>query len=298
MYDFPEYTTYKYKGQTYKRIYNYNGVTGITKWFKLDGLIWTFLTGGVIASDQLTGNAVGGNSQNQITGNDILSNMGSKFGLNTNKLIPGWSPGSYAWFDLNARLGIAVDGFLGDSGSWVFNPYKSKHYDALCIAATGFNKRKERQLLCKRLVCIEQMQKSGGPIEACEFDYSLGMCMYVDSARYKLEGSAGLGTIFGSIGRTFFSNILGNGAFYAYWVLCGYTLKKADTLFDASSQICTSPGSFKRVACGITGSLLSLREIVAFAKNPYNPMTSSTTPLDPVKQNGGNDFCNGVNYAE
>jgi hypothetical protein len=264
---------YYYQGYTYK-------ITSGGQLLVSNGLYFTpadGLSGRVIASDQLTGNALGGL-------------------INTKGLTPGWTPEGYAWFDLNSRLGIAINAFMGDSGSWVFNPYKSKHYDNLCIAATGFNKRKEQQLLCKRLVCIEKMQKSGGPLEACEFDYNLGMCMYVDSARYKIEGSAGPLKIFGAIGRTFFSNILGNSAFYLYWTTCVLTLKKTDQLFDPLTKSCTSPTGPKRVICGVMGSVISLNEIIKFAEGDYNP-TKSTTPLDPVKQAGGQDFCQGIDLT-
>lgn len=185
------------------------------------------------------------------------------------------------------RWNNAVDAFLGDEGTWIYNPYKSKHYDGLCIPAILFNDRKERQLQCKRLGCLEQMVDIGGPIEACEFDYNLDMCMYVESARYKIEGSARLDRVIVSFFRVLFSNIVGLIPLSLYIVACNNYAKKPTT---------TPLADILFVTCGLTGTLLSIREVVAVFENVFN--AGFTNSLAPVNiPSTGQDFCSEVDYT-
>lgn len=234
-------------------------------------------TGKVIYSDSLTGNA-----------------------LMDAKTFPPMTPAQSKMFDMNTRLQDALDAFMGDDGSWIYNPYKSKHYDGLCAPATLFNDRKEKQLLCKRLGCIEEMNKIGGPLEACEFEYSLDMCLYVDSARYKLEGAATFPKIIKNFFKPFFTNILGLGTTVAYLFVfpdgtgCVHYQHPMGYMKDVGGDI-FGDKSLRSVACGLTGTLLSIRELIAFFKNPYNPLEGSVK-IDPVATSG-NDFCVGIDYS-
>lgn len=188
-----------------------------------------------------------------------------------------------------SRVNDAVDAFLGEEGSWIFNPYKSKHYDKFCAPAIMFNDKKERQLLCKRLGCLDAMAKIGGPLEACEFDYNLDMCMYVESARYKIEGKV---KVLDAIGRVLSNNLLGTGLIVAYlyfWPGCAHYHGEGGQINDAVLRVT----GWRSVACGITGSLLSLREILAFAKNKFS-LSSGKAPADLPKTSP--DFCSGVKY--
>ncbi|MBN2458939.1 peptidoglycan-binding protein [Candidatus Woesearchaeota archaeon] len=263
----------------------------------------------VIFSDQLTGRAV----DNSITGNalsDVFSRVAGK------GLTGGADPSWLMLFDLNSRLDNAVNAFLGDSGSWVFNPYKSKHYDGLCISATRFNYMKERQILCKRLGCLEKMAETGGPLQACDFEYSLDMCMYVDSARYKLEGNKV--KILESLGRVAVNNIIGFTFMRLYlfgtlnpiqvpginlgldiWPGCvHYQIADPKTKeIRFSFKMPEIPGNplngMESVICGLTGTLFSLREMAAFANNPYSALKSQVPTELPATSP---DFCSGVNY--
>ncbi len=190
----------------------------------------------------------------------------------------------------------ALDAFLGEDGNWIFNPYKSKHYDKFCAPAIMFNDKKERQLLCKRLGCLEAMAKVGGPLEACEFDYNLDMCMYVESARYKLEGGASIGRVFDSVKDVFLNNVVGLGVVATYLFVypgCVHYQTPGGLTLDYGG---TLKGS-RAAACGVIGSVLSLREILAFASNPYNPLSGKKmVPTDlPATST---DFCKGLDLDE
>lgn len=229
----------------------------------------------VVAFDQLSGYGVVDSTKNLVLGKNFVTKYGAG---------PDFS------FDTNVRIGNALDAFLGDSGSWIYNPYKSKHYDGLCYPATLFNDRKEKQILCKRLGCLEQMAEKGGPIGACEFEYDLDNCLYVESARYKLEGSATFGKIIENFFKVMFNNIVGLGTTITYlFVFPGCVHYQTGFGYLQDSGPAQSPKALRSVLCGTIGSLLSLREMIAFAKNPYNPMSKVKGP--PALPANSYDYC-------
>jgi|GEM_PF-2891551 len=243
------------------------------------------LIGGKIYVNGVTGKVI---ASDQLTGNDILSSLGKSMTSS-----PFTSQG-YSAFDLNVRMGNAVDSFLGDSGTWIYNPYKSKHYDGLCAPAILFNDRKERQLLCKRLGCVEAMANIGGPLDACEFDYNLGMCMYVESARYKIEGAVDIGDVFDSLAKVFLNNLVGLAVTEAYLFIplgCAHYQIPGGATYDQVLEL----NGWRSAVCGGIGSLLSIREFISMFKNKYNPLESGIK-LDPVETSGV-DFCDGLNYT-
>lgn len=248
--------------------------------------------GGIIGSGDPNDNEnIGGHVilSNQITGNGILSGIfGVVGGAEANQ---PWSAQEFQSFDWDIRINNAIDAFLGSQGTWVYNPFKSKHYDTFCHPAIVFNKRKEMQLLCKRLGCIELMAREGGPIEACEYDYSLGMCIYVDSARYKLHGNWDFLKVFGSLVRSLFNNLLGGGITAAFLTGC-----KELAEITGNSPLACNFATIPDGICKVAITFLNIREIISFAQNPYNPITTSGVPTDPIEQSGGPDFCSGVNW--
>lgn len=196
-------------------------------------------------------------------------------------------------FDFNAKLNMGVDALLSDSGNWIYNPYKSKYYDGFCYPAALFNDKKERQILCKRLGCLEAVAEKGGPLEACEFEYSLDMCMYVESARYKLEGPMTFGKFAKNFFNVMFNNILGVGVTVTYlFVFPGCAHLHYMGGYKADQGPNTSPGAVRNVLCGTIGSLMSLREILAYFNNPFNPIgTDSSGP--PNLPATSYDYCKG-----
>lgn len=201
--------------------------------------------------------------------------------------------------DANIRLRDSVDAFMGSDSSWIFNPYKSKHYDRLCIPAIIFNSQKEKQLLCKKLGCIDEMSKIGGPLEACEFEYQMTYCMYVESARYKLDEGFNFGDFINGIKDAFMSNIIGIAAVVTYMFVppfkchdyqrAGGDNRRGRVAIDDYFNV----GS--NLACGVMGMLLSLQELTSVKENLYNAAYTSMSPTDISSL--GAEFCSGVNYA-
>jgi len=192
-------------------------------------------------------------------------------------------------------MNLAIQGFLGDEGSWIYNPYKSVHYDSWCPPAIMFNDRKERQLTCKRIGCYEAMMEMGGPLEACDFDYQRDMCMYVESARYKISGDeATFGNVMGSLGRQFMNNIVGIGTSITYAYVLGCRDYQLPTTWTYDTV--PVPMGWKTVTCGIVGSAMSASELLSFAQNPLNALSGAgTTPTDIPSSSV--DYCSGVDYA-
>ena len=234
-------------------------------------------------SSQTTSQAQG------ITGYAVLSRAGSKL----RNLFGGNQPFTQT---TDSRVQDAVDAFVGE-GTWIYNPYKSKHYDSLCTPAILFNDRKERQILCKYLKCIDDTAKSGGPLDACEFEYELGMCLYVDSAQYKLEGKATFFKVLNNIKRAFFSNIIGLATTTGYlfvWPGCVHYQALWPPLGAMADAGKVEVGGLRATACGTAGSLLAGREMIEFAKSMFNPEKRTTAPADIPDD--AQDFCAGLDY--
>ena len=204
------------------------------------------------------------------------------------------------YLNMGYRLNQAVDTFIGggDDGSWLYNPYKSKNYDKFCIPATLFNDKKERQLLCKRLVCLQEMAATGGPLDACEFDYNLDYCLYVESARSHIEDSGFLEKFGGAMLHAVMGNLIGVGVTYAY-TFTGLGCKEYQSgLLSAKTAFPKSlidPRNAKSLFCGLQGALISGKELRSVFDNPYNPFDSQSSAPTEIR---GEDFCIGVNYQE
>jgi hypothetical protein len=195
------------------------------------------------------------------------------------------------------RMTQALDAFVGEEEAWIYNPYKSEHFDQMCFPATIFNSKKERELLCKKLGCINQMARTGGPIEACEYDYNLGHCLYVDSARYKIEGGMTVGGFLKGFFKQLSNNIVGTGTMATYLFVfpncVRYQLPGWGVTSDLS--LISGPGAVRANACGVGGALMSLREFTALANNKFNVNSNNGAPTSLPAD--ADTFCQGVNYA-
>jgi hypothetical protein len=76
--------------------------------------------------------------------------------------------------------------------SWILNPYKSRHTDTLCVPAILFNYKKEKQIQCMYIKCLESAKNSGMGIQYCDDQKEFRDCLYLDSAAYReADGSWG-----------------------------------------------------------------------------------------------------------
>ncbi|MBN2052009.1 hypothetical protein JW756_00725 [Candidatus Woesearchaeota archaeon] len=234
----------------------------------------------------------------------------------TNSLLMGNSKDMFL-------LNQALNGYLDSSGgTWILNPYKSTHYDSLCIPATIYNDNKEKQIICKHITCLETLKQTGGPLEVCDFDYELGMCLYVDSAQYKYDKSAWT-TFFKNIIPAMMNSLAGAviTMLYMYFIpVCNPTTADgSEELKDANikllgikvggcihyqepvikippgggflKDIKFHPNVLCSITCGTLGTLLSFNEIREVIDNKFRMPNFSPTKLP------GTDYCEGINYA-
>ncbi len=181
-------------------------------------------------------------------------------------------------------------------GTWILNPYKSTHFDSLCIPAKIFNDQKEKQLICQHLACLQEVAKSGGGLESCDYDYGLGMCLYVDSAEYKINPCAWK-SFWKNILPAFGNAIAGNAFTIAYLFATPppplgcimYQIKFGNTL-----NLEFLSGGFKGAFCGVTGTIIAAKELAETFKTKFKTVMVDSSP---TKLNG-HDFCSGVSYSE
>ena len=187
------------------------------------------------------------------------------------------------------------DFVAASGGTWIVNPYKSVHYDDLCIPAILFNNKKEQQLTCRYLKCLDDTiaQKSGA-IEQCDFEYELGTCLYLDSAQYRLQPSV-WESISEGVGSALMNSVAGVGmsVFYLFLVPnpkgppgCWNYQKLGGEALDWDFFT----GGAHSAICGTVGTALSITEMESFFDNKFRFDDRSPTDLP------GEDFCQGLSY--
>ena len=192
-------------------------------------------------------------------------------------------------------LDHAMEEFVRSSGgTWIVNPYKSTHYDDLCIPAILFNDQKEKYLTCRYVECMKGMGTQSGAIEACDFEYQLGTCLYLDSAQYRLQPSVWKSISEGVI-SAMLNSLVGVGVtvFYLFGVpnaagppgCINYQFPGGDL-----PDIEFITGGLHSAVCGTMGTLLAANELDEFFDNKFRFKDTSPTDLP------GPDFCAGVSY--
>jgi len=177
--------------------------------------------------------------------------------------------------------------------SWIIDPYKSVHYDGLCIPAYIYNLKKERQLECMYLRCLEAQDGPVVPKVMCDGNYKVNKCLYLDSAEYVLGGS-NVWTSFKKGLVPAFENTASSMALsYAYRRLCSAYYSMPKTLKEVKTGDFLING-WKAAACGTAGSLISIREIIDTFKNPF----VSGPLFGTGKAAGEVDYCQGLDYKD
>jgi len=175
-----------------------------------------------------------------------------------------------------------------ESNDWIVNPYRSVHYDALCNPAMLYNLQKERQIRCKYLSCLQKQAQGGTPTIACDMDYGIETCLYLDSAQWKMD--QGIWPGIRGLFRSALSAAVGIGIQLLYSkVLCPKYLKN---MADETNLV---KGS-NDVTCGLAGTLLQAKEIGSvFGGDIFKTLMDSSTPKDPSEIH---DYCIGVDINE
>jgi hypothetical protein len=175
------------------------------------------------------------------------------------------------------------------------DPYRSIHYDALCIPAYIYNLKKERQIDCMYLRCLQNQENLASPMVRCQGNYKVNKCLYLDSAEYIIGGQKTWDVWIDTLGDSFISAGIGFAIGLGYRQYC-----RADYVpggFLKGMRL-GGAGALKATICGLSGSAFALREIIDAFKNPY-----SMAPKVNGKSLFGSDddtidYCKGLDYAE
>ena len=105
--------------------------------------------------------------------------------------------------------------------TWIINPYKSTKYDGLCMGATYYNLKKEKELKCMHIKCLEISKNNGLDSSYCEELYAFRDCLYLESAQVHLKAfdeGQGLGNQFIKAAS---AAVLGTAISFAFQGACG-----------------------------------------------------------------------------
>jgi len=162
---------------------------------------------------------------------------------------------------------------------WIVNPYKSIHYDDTCMPAILYNTQKDRQINCMYLRCLNEQLKTGLPKIVCDGSYKMNKCLYLDSAEYLLHGQQTLGVFMSGLGDAFKNALPGLGIETTYLIACKNYYTQGNDLVKG----------WRSVACGLAGSVMSMKEILSTFSNPF----FSSKPALP-----STDYCAGLDYSD
>lgn len=172
--------------------------------------------------------------------------------------------------------------------SWVIDPYKSIHYDGLCIPAYIYNLKKERQIDCMYLSCLEQQKGVASPKIMCDGNYKVNKCLYLDSAEYVIGGSHVWKSFAKGLWDSFENTALSIAIGIGYRRLC----RQDYHMEEVFQHMSLKRDGWKTSLCGIIGGVFGARELIDTFKNPY-----ATVPiLADARGSGEVDYCEGLDY--
>jgi hypothetical protein len=196
---------------------------------------------------------------------------------------------------------LATGVITGDD--WVVNPYRSARYDALCLPAQLYNLRKEKQLKCIALQCIDEMATTGLPITQCEQKYAAQHCLYVESAQARTHGS------FSEIIVNMFTSVamqvlVGVGTQWAMATTCKPLYNAMNGLATSSpTSYCSSApsmggmGDWLQGHCVVVATACSV-SLGAMALENLQRIMSEGLRMDNPSVLEGEDFCAGIDGVE
>jgi len=147
-------------------------------------------------------------------------------------------------------------------GNWIINPYKNQAYDGLCFPAQLYNAQKEKQLKCLHLKCIDAMSTRGLPIDLCDEQADVLECLYVEGAKSRTQ--SGTSMLLKGLMKAALLSAVNFGITIAYVSACPeyYYGLGAASFYDL-------PKGGRSVACGLVGTVLSAKELIAYFNNPW-----------------------------
>jgi len=187
-----------------------------------------------------------------------------------------------AVLDANNNVGDALN-----NHAWILDPYKSVHYDSLCNPAIIYNLKKDKQITCMYLSCIENQARLGLPEVICDGTYKINKCLYLDSAEYVLAGNSWVRALMQGFVKALASTGLGATIQTVYSKVCRKDYAIGGDKSGMDLYLTAAPS----VLCGITGTYFAIKEIADYFGNPFYKFRNAD-PTD--KQN----YCAGIDYSE
>ncbi len=188
-----------------------------------------------------------------------------------------------------------------------WDPYKSIHVPPLCLCLPGglYNLRKERQVECVYVKCLQNAVSMGLPSTVCDEAYDQQTCLYVDGAAWRAmgKGPKGVAVIFQGLLDFIIASLPVSIAAIPYQAVCGGGTGD-QYIFGSSNEnwqeVCeaSSSGSCEffwifswySPLCGIWGVILQIMENEDILTNGYD-FSVYEGQLESYDQ------CEGVDYS-
>ncbi len=176
-----------------------------------------------------------------------------------------------------------------EAENWIVNPYRSTHWDGLCFPAVLYNLQKEQQIRCKYVSCMETQLAAGMPSYVCDREFGMEACLYLDSAQWHVTGGGFWDNFGAGLLKSGLAALVGMAPYAAYSALC------SSYLDDSGSPTNIIKGAGE-MACGLSGTLLQMNEIVAiFTADYWENFFGNGLPKDPAEIQ---DYCQGIDLNE
>ncbi len=141
------------------------------------------------------------------------------------------------------------------SSSWILNPYKSKDLDALCIPATVFNLKKEREIKCMKIKCLEHSKNTGVGTNYCDELDDFRSCLYLESAAVRIS-NGWFDLMMKNFPQAATSALMGTTFSYLVQKLC------PDFYVNFPPEKYLSESGIQKTLCGVAMTAISVNTIV------------------------------------
>jgi hypothetical protein len=229
-------------------------------------------------------------------------NVGLEFGGGANPFSKslghtGGNLGNYQYMGKDSFLDSDVSYNIGGANAermvnginahqWLVNPYRSTHYDDTCMPAILFNTRKEKQINCLYMSCLQNNVKAGLPVTVCKRQKAIDSCLYLESAEYKLTGDSAFEEMWKNFFKLLLNNLAGIGLSLAYlWGCSDYSAPVGEDEYNVIEA------SLRGVLCGISGAALNAKEVYNSFHNPLLQFWNKNKEIKP-------DYCQGLDWSE
>ncbi len=197
------------------------------------------------------------------------------------------SSGKAIDFDWNGDFNTEIF----DTDTWLVDPYSSTYYDTLCLPAILYNMKKEKQLKCMKIKCLQGVQNAGINPEFCNEQYKFQDCLYLESAQVKEHGPFSWESFWEGFIVAAFGGLLGTATSYIFQSVCGdYFSLTGCGGFDqgAAGNALEEWGSLQDIFCSATYLTFIYSELASILNSGFG-----ADKFDSLDGNLGN-VCEGI----